>query len=115
MKITSLSNISEIKEISIKSINTRILVELLLLALNDWPRSIDSLSEFEGELKILLCEQSIIDISKIEHYLKSVDMISNAWYVESFTFLLELFKKYDYGITFNEIINDITNRLNYEI
>ena len=104
--------IFEIVDTNDNSIKTEIkeILNIFLDANNDWPIKVMSVEEYKNSVQHFI--KAIPDEATIKQALKSIDILYNAWKVESLSTLLEVFKFYPQGISLVEIIEDIKLQLN---
>lgn len=86
------------------------MINKLCLALNDWPKRLNYLSEFESELYKLIGNK--LNFNTIEKYLFNIDYNSNAWEAESLSQLLEIFDYFERDIELKNIFKEINGLLN---
>ena len=85
--------------------NSIYFVNILLLAINDWPLNVENLEDYCKQIEYVISGR--ITKINIESYLKSVDFTKNAWEAESLTQLLEIYKFDKQGATLQEIISTL--------
>lgn len=104
MKIT-VDYLEEIQESNKLSIVTKEVINILLLAINDWPRSIIDIDEYEiGILELLGGE---VDKDGLEEYMSKIDFSKNAWEAESLSQLIEVYNFYSKEKKIRYILEDM--------
>jgi hypothetical protein len=85
------------------------IIEILLASVNDWPRSISTIEDYEIEVRQFLGNEILEQ--NIRQCLKRIDLGKSAWEAESLSQLLEVFEFYREGSAFRDIIRHITTSL----
>lgn len=91
------------------TIALREIINILLATLNDWPKPINNLAEFEVELARLMGDE--INKNKIEEFLSKVDYSKNAWEAESLSQLIEVYQYYEENKSLRTILNELEKKL----
>jgi hypothetical protein len=89
--------------------NTETAIEILLAAINDWPSPVENLNDFKSQVSKTL--GGSVTKEKIEACVANLNVVSDAWKIESLTQLLDIFnlnKKYS---LLEEFITDINLQL----
>jgi len=107
--IISLDYLEDIKESGKLAKKTYEVISILITAMNDWPRTVLSLADFEVEMFRSIGEDA--DKERIEKYLIKVDYTVNAWEAESIGQVLDIYKFYDGQKPLKEIVNEIVNEI----
>ncbi|MDM1074143.1 hypothetical protein HX001_16790 [Empedobacter brevis] len=105
----SIEYLEDICDSNILPLELQKVVEVILVSANDWPRQVDSLTEFENEIFNL----TKIDNNKetLNYYISSLNILENAWVVESLSQLLEIYNYYNYKESLHSIFKDIAQKL----
>lgn len=109
MKKLYISNIDRLIENDTIDNETKSILRIFNDAYRDWPVPFFLFDEFEEDIRKFLSK--IPDEKNIENALKKINYSKHAWYAESLSELLEVFKFYEKGITLNRIIEDLYTRL----
>lgn len=95
-------DLEELLDIEKKNSKARLVINILLASINDWPKAVDSLSDFDDAVnKFIRGSTSKMNIS---NSLKNIDFSKYSWESESLTGLLDVFEYYDDGLSLKEII-----------
>ena len=89
--------------------NTGKVIEILLAAINDWPSPVENLNDFKNQVSKTL--GGPVTKEKIEACVDNLNVVSDAWKIESLTQLLDIFslnKKYS---ILEEFITDLNLKL----
>ena len=89
----SLDHLEDIQESGQLTKITQEVVKILVAAMNDWPREVLSLGDFEIDMFRSIGKDA--NKEKIEKYLTKVDYTVNAWEAESIGQVLGLYNYYD--------------------
>jgi len=84
-------------------------ISILVAAMNDWPRPVLSLADFEIEVYRSIGKDA--DKERIEKYLTNVDYTVNAWEAEAIGQILDIYKYYDWQKPLNEIVIEIVDKI----
>jgi len=103
-----ISDIEELLEKRHFSDNIKKVLEILLLAVNDWSNAVDSFNDYELEVQNFIKDTTTKN--HIEKVLCDIDFSKYAWQAESLSELLEVYDYFENGISLKEIINQ-THRL----
>ncbi|WP_339869293.1 hypothetical protein [uncultured Algoriphagus sp.] len=85
------------------------IINILLAAINDWPKPIATLAEYEIEISKLIGSEA--DKINIKEYISKADYSLNAWETESLFQILEVFTHYENEKTLKQIIEEIENKI----
>jgi hypothetical protein len=100
--------ISDVENIELKNKKIAEAIDILLLAINDWSEEIQSLEEYECEIKKFIGTE--INQINIETKLKNIDFNQYAWQAESLSQVLELFSLFNSGNSLRRNYSNIKNR-----
>ena len=109
LSIIDLEKMIEARKISD---NIKIIIDVFLLAVNDWPNPILNLEDYESEVEKFI--NGITSKDEIEKTLSKIDFSKNAWQAESLSQMLDVFQFYKNGISLKEIIEDLKIKLEKE-
>ncbi len=101
-KLEELLNKAELNPVKKEVIN------VLLTSINDWPQKVDTLDEYEKEVRKFI--KGEVSEKNIRSSLNSLNLATNAWQAESLSQLEEVFKFYK-DISLREIISDLKDNL----
>ncbi len=112
MKVLEINRLIEIQELNkVKTILLN-LIEVLLNSINDWPNSIETLEDFEFEVRNVIGGEVVR--KRLEIFLSEIDLSKNAWQAESLSQLLDIFNFYDNEVSLREILIDLKQKLEDE-
>jgi hypothetical protein len=83
-------------------------IDILKLAINDWPKPVDDFDEYEIEVRTFLAGQ--VNKKTVELILTDIDLSKYAWQAESLSQLIDVFSLFGDGLTLKDIIKDIKSR-----
>ena len=86
--------------------NTKKVLEIFLLSINDWPNTVDNLNDYE--LKIQRFINNTTTKSNIKSVLNNIDFSKYAWQAESLYELLEIYNYFDENVSLKEIISNVS-------
>lgn len=84
-------------------------LQIFLAAINDWPDQISSLEDFQ--LKIREFIKTAPNKPEIESAKKKINYQTQAWYGESLSQVLEVYRFYDKNIFLEQIVDDLRIKL----
>ena len=84
---------------------TREILTILLAAINDWPRPIVHLADFETEIHHFIGNE--MDRKKLKEVISTIDYSKHAWKAESLSQLIEIYSYYDDKKSLKEIFDEI--------
>lgn len=87
------------------SSRTREILTILLAAINDWPRPIVHLADFEKEIHHFTGNE--MDRTKLKEVISKIDCSKHAWEAESLSQLIEIYSYYDEKKFLKEIFDEI--------
>jgi hypothetical protein len=103
--VISIHQIEELIEFDNLSASTKDKLKIFLLAINDWPKQIDTLFDFEKEIQKFIGNE--INKNKLLNIISNIDYTNDAWEAESLSYLIEIYNYYEedkfIDIIFNEI------------
>ena len=85
------------------------IAKALLIAVNDWPKQIFKLEDYESEVSIFIGQEPTA--KTINLALMTIDYTLHAWQAESLSELLNVFSLYEDNVSFKEIIVDLKKKL----
>lgn len=85
------------------------IINILLAAINDWPKPIGTLAEYENEIYRLIGSES--NKINIKEYISKANYSLNAWEAESLFQVLEILIHYEHEKTLKQIIEEIENKI----
>lgn len=91
------------------SSRTREILTILLAAINDWPRPIVHLADFEKEVYRFIGNE--MDRTKLKEVISKIDCSKHAWEAESLSQLIEIYSYYDDKKSLKEIFDEIEKQL----
>lgn len=91
IKIT-IEDLEDIKESNELSKVTKKVIHILLLAMNDWPKAIKTIDEYEIGISDLVGED--VDGNRLKDYSYKIDFSQQAWEAESVSQLMEVYTMY---------------------
>ena len=112
MKILEISNLQKVQESERVKPIIKNIIGGLLIAINDWPNTIMKLEDYELEVQKFIGGE--VTKNKLEVCLSQIDFSKNAWYAESLSQLVDVFKFYEQDVSLKEIIMDLGERLKGE-
>lgn len=77
----------------------------MLQSINDWPITILTTEDYISEIERKI--SSTADKDNIEKWINNVDVLSEAWYIESLGHLLEIYEYFDNDLSINDIIRSV--------
>lgn len=110
--IKSIAEIEEMVDKEQFSPKMKIVVQVLLSAINDWPDPLDNFNDYDLAVKNFI--KNATTKKNIELTLGKVDFSKYAWEVESLSVLLEVFDQFEEDISIKEIISSISPIQNSE-
>jgi hypothetical protein len=72
---------------------TNEIINLLLSSINDWPKEVESLADFNNQLEKFIGDVS--SLNNLKQMLKSMDFNKNAWESECIFQIIELFHYFE--------------------
>ena len=87
----------------------KIMIGVVLAAINDWPYSISTFEMYESQISSFIGEQATSQ--NIQKKLKDINILENAWEAESLSQILKLFSFYKTDLSLKEIIQDIETKV----
>ena len=105
MKNIYIKDLEDLLEKELITDKMKLIIDLFLTAVNDWPKSIDNLDDYEYEVNEFIKGESTK--TNIKNYLKNIDFTKYAWQSESLTGLLDVFKHYNDDLSLREIIEKL--------
>lgn len=90
------------------SSRTREILTILLAAINDWPRPIVHLTDFEKEVYRFIGNE--MDRTKLKEVISKIDCSKHAWEAESLSQLIEIYSYYDEKKFLKEIFDEIEKK-----
>lgn len=87
------------------SSRTREILTILLAAINDWPRPIVHLADFEKDIHHFTGNE--MDRTKLKEVISTIDYSKHAWEAESLCQLIEIYSYYDEKKILKEIFDEI--------
>lgn len=84
-------------------------VDVLMLAVNDWPNQVVKLEDYELEVSKFIGQEATA--KAITLALASIDYSAHSWQAESLSELLNVFTFYDDNVSFKEIIESLKTKL----
>ena len=112
IEILKISKLLEIQELEVATTATKDIIDILLIAINDWPNAIDKLSDYESEVQNFIGGD--VTKKKLEACLSQIDFSKNTWEAESLSQLADVFQFYDEDVSLLEIIKDLQLKLESE-
>ena len=85
------------------------IIDILLLAINDWPKEILTVDDYEIEVKGFIKNSTTLD--NIERALKKIDYSTESWESESLYQVKDVFLHYDEEIDLRAVIVDLKSKL----
>ena len=105
MMINSIAEIEEMVDNELFSPKMKIVVQILLSAINDWPDLLDNLYDYDLAVQNFI--KNTTTKKNIELALGKVDISKYAWEAESLSVLMEVFNHFEKDISIKEIISSI--------
>ena len=88
---------------------TREILTILLAAINDWPRPIVHLADFEKDIHHFTGNE--MDRTKLKEVISTIDYSKHTWEAESLSQLIEIYSYYDEKKSLKEIVDEIEKKL----
>lgn len=88
------------------------ILNIFLNSITDWPKDVFTLEEYVEQLEEFV--KGEVTKHRLANILKEINIMNNAWYVESITQISEAFNYYPKDITLKQIINDLRIKLDNE-
>ncbi len=109
--ILSISNIDKLQETGKLTGNIKIVAEIFLSAINDWPEPVLSFEDYEEQVREFINE--VTTKKNIELALEQIDVSKNAWKTESLSQILEIFQFSEEEISLRDIISFLKMQLSH--
>jgi len=106
------TQIEKLKDSGILNNEIEKVVNIFLLALNDWPDTVLTFDDFESVVHDLIKGATVK--KNIEKFLQQVDLSKRAWEAESLSQIMEVYPFYDNDLTLKKIIEDLKTKMNIQ-
>lgn len=101
----SLLNIEQLEELVDANTPHKYIIEIFLLAINDWPTAVLDLQSYVNKVEQFIRRPSTK--KNIAFALNNIDISKNAWQSESLYQILDVFQHFRADITLREIIEEL--------
>jgi hypothetical protein len=107
-----IKQVEKLKELELINTDIKKIVDIFLLAINDWPEMVLSFDDFEFVVSSLIKGDTLK--KNIDDFLQTANLEKYAWQCESLSQINHVFKFYSKEISLKEIIEDVKTKMDIE-